>query len=280
MTDISSSMAQVFPLCNCGRFTKSRQPNPVPDNAESVGQRDADTEHMPQEQTHTPNQANEIVSASPLETSRYRHALALLLPSFPALKDTLKGAIALKTADCLIRDDASEFLLDQIHLWDGPWHDSYLPRLSSDNSVTDRLVQICRRLEILSRLQPTDGLSLRFHSILHFQLYRRYEQATVKENVPKSKGTKVSSIALDRLLGRLYEDDWDDLEPVEKQKRRDRFHSRKTAGKRLQVLCDNLGYGVLLLGSQTAIRNMQVSSIRSRTDVLTGPIVSSNLTSG
>lgn len=222
----------------------------------------AATQDQLQQPVPSSSRRRTLISPRPLEATRYRHALDVLLPSFPALTNTVKGAVALKAADCLIRDDASEFLRDQIPSCDGPWHEWHLPKLSSSNSVTDRLVQISRRLETLSRRQPTDDLSLHFHSVLHFQLFVRYEQTAA--SIPRSKGTKTSSIALDRLLVRLYETNWSNMGSEEKQKHRDRFHSRKTSGKRLQILCDNLGYGILLLGSQTSIRDMQVLLFRHK----------------
>ncbi|OAQ58999.1 hypothetical protein VFPPC_11497 [Pochonia chlamydosporia 170] len=111
-------------------------------------------------------------------------------------------------------------------------------------------------MDCLERLAPTDGLALRFHRVLQYQLYLRYEQDVKSAKMAKSKGTKNSSIAIELFLSKMYADDWRSVEQEVKDVRREKFHYRKTLGKRLQVLCDNLGYGVLLLGSRRALRSI------------------------
>lgn len=178
---------------------------------------------------------------------------------FPRLKDKLSGVVICKAADSLIRDDASRFLLDQLPHWGGPWLDSSLPSLPRSDSAIDRLVGISQRMDHLERLAPTEGLALRFHRVLQYQLYRQYEQEITVAKLPKPKGMKNSTVAIERFIARLYANDWETLGQGEKDVRRDKFHHRKTAGKRLQILCDHLGYGILLLGSRSSVRSMQVA---------------------
>lgn len=126
----------------------------------------------------------------------------------------------------------------------------------------DCLVQVCRRTSLLERSSPAEGLDLRFHRVLQYQLYLEYEREVVEEQIIKPKCIKNSSIAIDRVLAELYSDDWVAMKQEIKEKRRSSFHYQKAFGKRLQILCDFLGYGVLLLGSQAAMRAMQVAPIR------------------
>lgn len=226
------------------------------DDSGATEQQNTDTQCSTLDQVAKSSLPSRRTSIPPLGASRYSHALAVLSPTFPRLRDTLKGVIALQTADNLVRGDAPEFLLEQLPIWEGPWKDSQLPSLSSSDSLTDRLVKICRRMDSLERLSPMDGLGLRFHRVLQYQLYLRYEQEVIETVVTKPKSMKNSSIALELFLAQLYSDDWTTVGQEVKDKRKDKFHYRKTVGKRFQILCDNLGYGVLLLGSRAAMRTM------------------------
>lgn len=168
----------------------------------------------------------------------------------------LTGAIIFKTADDFIRDDACSFLVDDLPLWDGPWADLSLPTGSQGGSDLSRLVSISRRADCLEQLASTEAVSLRFHRVLQYQLYCRYEKEIVAAKVQKPKGKKNSSIAIEQFLANLYANDWEHIDQEEKNTRRDRFHNHKTIGKRLQLLCDSLGHGVLLLGSRSSMRSL------------------------
>lgn len=168
----------------------------------------------------------------------------------------LTGAIIFKTADDFIRDDACSFLTDDLPLWDGPWADSSLPTISHDGSDLSRLVGISRRADYLEQLASTEAISLRFHRVLQYQLYCQYEKEIVAAKLQKPKGKKNASIAIEQFLEDLHANDWEHIDQEEKTRRRDRFHNQKTIGKRLQLLCDSLGYGILLLGSQSSLRSL------------------------
>lgn len=162
----------------------------------------------------------------------------------------------MKTADELIRDDACSFLTDDLPLWGGPWANSSLPTVSHDGSGLSRLVSISRRADHLEQMASTEAISLRFHRVLQYQLYCQYEKEIVVAKLQKPKGKKNSSLAIEQFLANLHANDWEQIDQEERNTRRDRFHNHKTIGKRLQVLCDSLGYGVLLLGSQSSLRSL------------------------
>jgi hypothetical protein len=193
---------------------------------------------------------------TPLAAARYNHALSLLSPKFLLLSDQLAGVTVIKAADAVIRDDATSFLLDELPRWDGPWIDTSLPRLVQVNSTINRFVNISQRLNQLERQVPTEGLLLRLHRVLQYQLYCQFEREVADAKPPKAKGMKNSTLAMELCLARLFSDDWDKIGQKEKMDRRDRLHNQKTVGKRLQMLCDNLGYGILLLGSRSSVRSM------------------------
>ena len=195
----------------------------------------------------------------PLAASRYNHARSLMSPIFPRLKDTLAACIVFKTADALLREDAISFLAEELPQWSGPWNgDSMPPSQAYNDSAINNLIIVSQRLDRLERLVSTEGLALRYHRVLQYQLYSRLEREIAKENKPKAKGSKNSTLAMELFLSHLYAHDWKQLENERRRARRNRLHNKKTAGKRLQVLCDNIGYGILLLGSRTSIRDMQV----------------------
>ena len=162
----------------------------------------------------------------------------------------------IKAADELIRDDATSFLLDDLRRWDGPWIDTSLPGLVQGGSTINRLVNISQRLSQLERQVPTEGLVLRLHRVLQYQLYCQLEREVADAKPPRAKGTKNSTLAIELCLASLFADDWDKIGQKEKADRRDRLHNQKTVGKRLQMVCDNLGYGILLLGSRSSVRSV------------------------
>jgi hypothetical protein len=192
----------------------------------------------------------------PLAVSRYHQTLSLLLPLFPLVRNPVKGTLIINTADVLLRDNASDFLLHQLPLWEGPWQASPLPDTSVVTSLADRLVAIDQSIDKLERYAAADGLALHFHSVVQYQLCRQLEREISAAHMTKSKGVGDSSITLNYFLPKLYPNDWETIEQKEKKRRKTKFNRRKADGKRLQILCDNLGYGILLLGSRSAMRTM------------------------
>lgn len=208
-----------------------------------------------QESNHADIPFVEVTSSS-LVARLHKHAMSLLSPLYPSL-DPLRGFRIFRTADSLLRRDASDFLLNYLPLWEGPWQNSQLPLPApGTSSLTDRLVMLEHCINILEKALATGGLALYFHRVLQYQVYCQFEQEAVMTEMVMSQGRGVTSLTLDLFLARLYEKDWETISQPEKKKRRKEFHRRKAAGKRLQFLCNKLGYGILLLGSRSALSIM------------------------
>lgn len=163
--------------------------------------------------------------------SRHAQVLRIMTSMFGSSLTLAKITVVIRTGDKLIRDDAITFLRDQLPLWKGMWHQSYLPMPSSDCSATDRFVKVSRYICILEERSIMDRVRILFHRVLQYQYYLRaleeVKQKPKDSNLKRKRGVRDATYALNHLLKHLYIHDWDQIGPAEKQTRRDLFHRQK-----------------------------------------------------
>ena len=97
---------------------------------------------------------------------------------------------------------------------------------------------------------------------MQYQFYLRFlediKQRVKDPEVKRKRGIRDAAYVMDHLLAKLYIDDWDSIEPTERQRRRNLLHKQKHLGKRLTTLSGYIGLGILLLGSPEAMGHMSV----------------------
>jgi len=206
-------------------------------------------------------QAQQSDLATPDHRSRYNHNLPIMLSTFGSTIGLGNLITAIRTGDCLIRDDAPTFLRDHLPRWKGMWYTSTLLVPSRDESAIDHFVKISRCLAILNERSSLDRVHILLNRVLQYQFYLhtiRDIKQNPTGNTIKKRGVKNAKYALDHLLKQLYIDDWDLASEAERVQRRIRLHKQNNAGKRLLALSNLIGFGIHLLVSADAISTMKV----------------------
>jgi hypothetical protein len=197
-----------------------------------------------------------LASPSPtLAPTRCLQAQKLMLPIFGESIELSKLVFVIQAGDSFIRHEAMDFLQTQLPLWDGIWCQTNLPNPTRDDSIMIKFVKIFQCITLLDRRSQLDDLRLRFHRVLQYQLYIKFKEEVAREK--KNPSQRNATLAIERLLKYLYPG-WTNVDEWEREKRKRDLQSRKKPGKRLQILCNYFGYGILLLGSQKTVNRMKV----------------------
>lgn len=227
---------------------------------ESIAEENQSQDSLAQEElldTSTP-----ATGSAQFAPTRCLQAQKLMLPIFGDTIDLSKLVLVIHAGDSLIRHDATDFLKNQLPLWDGIWCQQNLPSPVCGDSIIAKFVKISQCITMLDRRSRMDDLRLRCHRVLQYQFYLGFKEEVTKADAKKDPSQTNASVAVDRLLNHLYPDNWANVDEEERERRKQGLLSQKRAGKRLQTLCDHFGYGILLLGSRKAVNRMKVSRSR------------------
>ena len=196
-------------------------------------------------------------AAAPVQhhATRYLQVEAAMSPLFASLSESNKLATVVWTGDMLVREDAVRFLRDDLPSWHGTWERTHMPKPTSGESSLVQVAKMSKCVSLMETRSKTDFVRLRFHRILQYQAFTRC--LTETQMTPRISRKTATTHTTNRILQRIYTD-WMTATATEKQRRREVFRAQRRAGKRLQICCNHMGYGFLLLSSQSAIGKMCV----------------------
>ena len=179
----------------------------------------------------------------------------LMSPIFGDRLDVTKTVLVVQAGDALIRHDAVDFLRYRVPRWDGVWSQSRLPKPSSHDSTGAKFVKLSRSVAILERRPHIDDVRLRFHRIFQYQLYLRAKEEAARSGPRNHPGQTNTTVAVEQLLAHLYKG-FSASSGRDKEKTKRKFLDQIRAGKRLHLLCNYFGYGIIILGGQKALNRM------------------------
>jgi hypothetical protein len=111
-----------------------------------------------------------------------------------------------------------------------------------------------RCVSLLEKRSTTDVVRLRFHRLLQYQAFARCLAET--QTIPRIRRKTATTRTIDRVLQKIYPGDWMTATATVRKRRREVLRAQRRAGRRLQIFCNHMGYGFLLLSSQPAMGKM------------------------
>ena len=99
-----------------------------------------------------------------------------------------------------------------------------------NDSIAHHFVKILYGIGILEEQLNMDRIRLLFHKVLPDQYFVRIVKEIEKPSLKKRSGVRNTIYATDALLERLYVDDWDRIDDIEKLRRRCCLHKRTALG--------------------------------------------------
>ncbi|KAH7377124.1 hypothetical protein B0T11DRAFT_324948 [Plectosphaerella cucumerina] len=167
-------------------------------------------------------------------------------PIFQSLSSSPKFAIAVLTGDNLLRDDAVSFLRDDLPLWEGIWDQKKTPKPAANESSFEQVAKMARCVALFETRTIRDHVRLRFHKLLQYQAFARCLAAAEVEDTHQTS-------TINHIMQKIHGHRWISAGTDQRKRLKNTFHAQKRAGKRLQILCNHVGYGFLLLGSRAAV---------------------------